>query len=69
VSNEERQTHQGAQEPGEGRFLLSQPTPEPVCEYDAHKYDCADFATQFEAQQCFDSCWVATGWRVRRCGE
>jgi hypothetical protein len=28
---------------------------------DADLYDCSDFATQWEAQQCFDSCWVVTG--------
>ena len=29
--------------------------------HSADLYDCGDFATQFQAQQCFDSCWVVTG--------
>ena len=35
------------------------PTEPPVvcdCSYD--RYNCSDFATQWEAQQCFDHCWT-----------
>jgi hypothetical protein len=54
------------QQPGEGQFILNPPTPEPLCDCSADSYDCSDFATQFEAQQCFDSCWVVTGVDVHR---
>ena len=43
----------------QGMMVLYPPTPEPVC-------DCSDFATQFEAQQCFDSCCVVRGFDVHR---
>ena len=49
------------QHPGEGQFLLNPQTPEPTCDCSGDVYNCDDFATQFEAQQCFDSCWVMTG--------
>jgi len=29
-------------------------------------YNCGDFATQFAAQQCFDSCWVVRGFDVHK---
>ena len=31
---------------------------------DTDLYDCSDFTTQLEAQQCFDSCGVARGFDV-----
>jgi hypothetical protein len=49
------------QHPGEGQFILNPPTPEPLCDCPADLFDCSDFRTQFEAQQCFDSCWVLLG--------
>jgi hypothetical protein len=33
----------------------------PQCACSPHLYHRRDFAAQVEAQQCFDSCWVATG--------
>jgi hypothetical protein len=56
-------------------FILNPPTPEPLCDCSADF--CSGFATEFEAQQCFDSCWVVTGddvhgldagWDVLACG-
>ncbi len=49
------------QQRGERQYMLFPPTPEPICDCSGDVYNCDDFATQFEAQQCFDSCWVLTG--------
>jgi hypothetical protein len=33
----------------------------PACSCKGDCLNCEDFATQFDAQQCFDSCWVLLG--------
>lgn len=33
------------------------PTVEPVCACYANLYNCSDFSTQWQAQQCFNYCW------------
>jgi len=43
---------------------LNPPAPESLCDWAPDLFDCGDFAIQFEAQQCFDSCWVVRGYDV-----
>ncbi len=49
-----------------GVYQVYPPTPEPLCDCSADLYNCSDLSTQFEAQQCFDSCWVVRGFDVHR---
>ena len=37
-------------------MMLSPPTPEPPCGCESDRYECADFATHDEAEDCFDYC-------------
>lgn len=53
--------------PGEGQFILNPTDARAGVECDADKYDCSDFATQLDAKQCFDSCWVCRGLTFTGC--
>ena len=49
-------------------MMLYPPTPEPACNCETDSYDCGDFTTHDEAQDCFENCWVLTGRDVHHLG-
>jgi len=46
------------------------PTPTPagpsVCDCSGDIYNCIDFATQAQAQACYDHCWQITGYDIHK---
>ena len=47
-----------------GRTALWPKTAESPCDCESDSYDCADFATHEEAQDCFDYCGALRGFDV-----
>lgn len=47
-------------------LIHNQHQPNRTCSCSADLYNCADFATQEKAQQCFDHCWAQTQTDIHR---